>query len=159
MRAVAFEMELWESPYPKIPLRAESARPCPVTFWMFPQHLWANCSRWHPEEASIFSSLYRISCILVCAHCLLSCHQASPSRVWLLLLYSTPWYLHIRTRFPELSHLWAEWNHRIMEFFWLEKTFKTIKSSSQQLLKWKMPIFVTYVALCWAHSRISMYPL
>lgn len=60
MRAGVFEMEFWKSSYPTILLRAESARPCPVTFGMFPLPLWANCAsvRWHPEEESIFLSLY-----------------------------------------------------------------------------------------------------
>lgn len=96
-------------------LQQQVAQGCPVGFCYLQG--W-KCHSLSEQPVPVFDHIYsrkaycflhwnRISCIPVCAHCLLSCHQASTRKAWLPRFYSPTRYLYTMTRllWPLFSRL------------------------------------------------------
>jgi len=76
-----------------------------------PKHLWVTCTQCSTTltAKSIFLCLSGISCVSICAHCLLCFQWAPLRRVWLRLLYS-PHQVFMHTGKIPLSLLFSRLN-------------------------------------------------
>lgn len=96
--------DIWRLPSPTLRLTARSSRagcsgPCPDGFWVSP---WmastsplGNLFYLITLTVTSFLCLQGISCISICALCLLSFHWARLRRVWIHVLYSHQVFIHM----------------------------------------------------------------
>lgn len=161
-RIVKGSRDLWRLSGPISLLWAGSARagcsqPFSVGSWISPrretlQPLWATCFRaWPPSQwKSFFLHLKTISCISVCALCLLFCRWALLRRAWLHLLYFLP------SKSRQEERFWSEKLHAMRLGFKIMNVSLCNTRGDVRLTK----LYFIFGHCCWGGrcTKCSAYP-